>query len=142
MHPLFSCKTRHICPEVWLWKYYRNPDRNAWISFLPHLLRVLLIERRILPGMMVVDQFLLCLFWRMVHQSYTLFFCLEEWLINLLIHAYQYNILLRLFQHFSFHSCCSYWILVYFCFVSHFGIFRCVSFHFVWFRSLRFNFVS
>jgi hypothetical protein len=42
-------------PEVRLWKYYRNPDRNAWISFLPHLSRVLLIERRILPGIMVVD---------------------------------------------------------------------------------------
>jgi ribosomal protein L24E len=41
---------------VRLWKYYRNPDRNAWISFLPHLLRVLLIERRILPGIMVVDK--------------------------------------------------------------------------------------
>jgi hypothetical protein len=55
-------------------------------------------------------------------------FCLEEWFINLLIHAYQYNILLRLFHHFSFHSCCSYWILVYFRFVSHFSIFRFVAF--------------
>jgi hypothetical protein len=44
---------------------------------------------------------------------------------TLLIHAYQYNILLRLFHHFSFDSCCSYWILVYFCFVLHFSIFRC-----------------
>jgi hypothetical protein len=43
-------------------KDYRNPDRNAWISFLPHLLRVLLIERRILPGIMVVHKFLFCLF--------------------------------------------------------------------------------
>ena len=115
------------------WRYYRNPDKNAWISFLPHLLRVLLIEKRILPGIMVVDKFLFCLFWRMVHKSYTLNLCLEEWFINLLIHAYQYKILLRLFHHFSFHSCCSYWILVYFRFVLHFSIFRCVS-HFSIFR--------
>jgi hypothetical protein len=27
----------------------------------------------------------------MVHKSYTLNFCLEEWFINLLIHAYQYT---------------------------------------------------
>jgi hypothetical protein len=47
---------------------------------------------------MVVDTFLFCLFWRMVHKSYTLDFCLEEWLINLLIHAYQYKILLRPFH--------------------------------------------
>jgi hypothetical protein len=40
----------------------RNHDRNAWISFLPHLLRVLVIEKRILPGIMVVDNFLFCLF--------------------------------------------------------------------------------
>ena len=119
---------------------------------------------------MVVDKFLFCLFSRMVHNSYTLNFCLEEWFINLLIHAYQYKILLRLFHHFSFHSCWSYWILVYFRFVSHFSIFRfvafrfafyyisvrCVSFRilvyfvalrnisfpFVAFRSLRFDFVS
>ena len=32
-----------------------------------------------------------------------------------------------------FHSCCSYWILVYFRFVLHFSIFRCVS-HFSIFR--------
>jgi hypothetical protein len=49
-------------PEVRLWRYYRNPDRNTWISFLPHLLRVLLLEKRILPGIMVVDKFLFCLF--------------------------------------------------------------------------------
>jgi hypothetical protein len=167
----------------------------------PYVLRVLLIEKRILPGIIVVDKCLFCLFWRMVHEvapdttdadvhalctkpavlkmkesgkssrnhrtvrgttetcrhqvnersawlpqvqwkstnsltfsiftikkkrnpffvkvnqfmvhkSYTLNLCLEEWFINLLIHAYQYKILLRLFHHFSFHSCCSYWILV------------------------------
>jgi hypothetical protein len=66
---------------------------------------------------LVVDKFLFCLFWRMVHKSYTLNFCLEEWFINLLIHAYQYKMLLRLFHHFSFHSCCSYWNFVYFRFV-------------------------
>ena len=82
---------------------------------------------------MVVDKFLFCLFWRMVHKSYTLNFCLEKWFIDLLIHAYQYKILLRLFHHFSFHSCCSYWILIYFRFVLHFSIFRCVS-HFSIFR--------
>jgi hypothetical protein len=65
------------------------------------------IERRILPGMMVVDNFLHCLFWRMVHKSYTLFFCLEEWLILLLMHAYHYKIMLRFVHHFSFHSCYS-----------------------------------
>jgi hypothetical protein len=125
----------------WRWKPF-PPDRNAWISFLPHLLRVLLIERRILPGIMVADKFVFCLFWRMVHQSYTLYFCLEEWFINLLMHAYQYQILLRLFHHFSFHSCCSYCILVYFVafrilvyfvslrFLSHFSIFRFVAFRF------------
>jgi hypothetical protein len=53
--------------EVRRWRYYRNPNRNAWIYFLPHLLRVLLIEKRILPGIMVVDKFLFCLFWRMEH---------------------------------------------------------------------------
>jgi hypothetical protein len=101
----------------------------------------------------------------MVHKSYTLNLCLEEWFINLLMHAYQYQILLRLFHHFSFHSCCSYCILVYFVafrilvyfvsfrilayfvslrFVSHFSIFslRNISFRFVSFRSLRFDFVS
>ena len=87
-----------------------------------------------------------CLFWRMVHKSYTLNFCLEEWFINLLIHAYQYTILLRLFHHFSFHTYCSYWILIYFRFVSHFSIFRCVShfsiFRFVAFRFVIFRFVS
>ena len=70
--------------------------------------------------------FLFCLFWRMIHKSYTLIVCLEEWLINLLIHAYQCKILLRLFHHFSFHPCCSYWILVYFRFrvVTVFTVFR------------------
>jgi hypothetical protein len=63
----------------------------------------------------------------MVHKSYTLNFCLEEWFINRLIHVYQYKILLRLFHHFSFDSCCSYWILVYFRFVLHLSLFRCVS---------------
>ena len=103
---------------------------------------LILIEKRILPGIMVVDKCLVCLFWRTVHKSYTLNFCLEEWFINLLIHAYQYKILLRLFHHFSFHSCCSYWILVYFRFVLHFSIFRrCVS-HFNIFRFVAFRFVS
>ena len=87
---------------------------------------------------MVVDKFLFCLFWRMVHKYYTLNFCLEEWLINLLIYAYQHKVLLRLFHHFSFHSCCSYWILVYFRFVSHFSIFRFVAFRFAfWYISFR-----
>ena len=90
---------------------------------------------------------LFCLFWRMVHKSYTLNCCLEEWFINLLIHAYQCKIFLKLFHHFSFHSCCSYWILVCLRFVSQFSIFRCVphfsifrfvAFRFVIFRSLRF----
>jgi hypothetical protein len=85
---------------------------------------------------MVVDKFSFCLFWRMVHKSYTLNFCLEEWFIDLLIYTYQYKILLRLFHHFSFHSCCSYWILVYFRFVLHFSIFRCVS-HFSIFRCVN-----
>ena len=76
----------------------------------------------------------------MVHQSYTLNFCLEEWFINL-IHAYQYKIMHRLFRHFSFHSCCSYWILVYFRFVLHFSIFRCAS-YFSIFRCVIFRFVS
>ena len=107
------------------------------LDILPHLLRVLLIEKSILPGIMVVDKFLFCLLWRTVHKSYTLNFCLEEWFINLLIHAYQYRILLRLFHQFSFHSFCSYWILVYFRFVLHFSIFRCVIFRFVSFRFVR-----
>jgi hypothetical protein len=47
--------------------------------------------------------------------------------ILLLMHAYHYKIMLRFVHHFSFHSCYSYWILVYFRFVSHVGIFRCVS---------------
>jgi hypothetical protein len=71
---------------------------------------------------------------------------IEEWFINLLIHAYQYKILLRLFHHFSFHSCCSYCILVYFRFVSHFSLFHCVShfsiFRFVSLRFVIFRFVS
>ena len=78
----------------------------------------------------------------MVHKSYTLNFCLEEWFINLLINAYQYRILLRLFHHFLFHSCCSYWILVYFVslrFVLHFSIFPFVAFRFAFqYISLRF----
>jgi hypothetical protein len=86
-----------------------------------------------------VDKFFFCLFWRMVHKSYTLNLCLEEWFINLPIHTYQYKILLRLFHHFSFHSCCSYWILVYFRFVLHFSIFCCVS-HFSIFPFVAFRF--
>ena len=86
----------------------------------------------------------------MVHKSYTLNFCLEEWFIDLLIYTYQYKILLRFFHHFSFHSCCSYWILVYFRFVLHFSIFRCVSHfsifrfvaHFSIFRFVAFRFVG
>ena len=56
-------------------------------------------------------------------------------IINLFPHIYD-----RLFHHFSFHSCCSYWILVYFRFVSHFSIFRCVS-HFSIFRFVALRFV-
>ena len=56
-------------------------------------------------------------------------------IINLFPHIYD-----RLFHHFSFHSCCSYWILVYFRFVSHFSIFRCVS-HFSIFRFAALRFV-
>ena len=95
---------------------------------------------------MVVDKFLFFCFdeW-FKNLSCTLNFCLEEWFINLLIHAYQYKILLRIFHHFSFHSCCSYWILIYFRFVSHFSIFRCVLqfsiFRFVAFR-FAFQYIS
>ena len=69
-----------------------------------------------------------------------LFFCFDEWFINLLIHAYQYKILLTLFHHFSFHSCCSCWILVLFRFVSHFNIFRSVL-HFSIFRFVALRFI-
>jgi hypothetical protein len=48
--------------------------------------------------------------------------------------------LIWLFHHFSFHSCCSYWIVVYFRFISHFSIFRCVS-HFSIFRFAALRFV-
>jgi hypothetical protein len=97
----------------------------------------------------------------MVHKSYTLNFCLEEWFIDLLMYTYQYKILLRLFHHFSipfmlflldfsifsFSFCIlvyfvAFRILVYFVslrFVSHFSIFRFVS-HFSAFRFVAFPF--
>jgi hypothetical protein len=97
----------------------------------------------------------------MVHKSYTLNFCLEEWFIDLLMYTYQYKILLRLFHHFSIPFMLflldfsifsfSFYILVYFVafrilvyfvslrFVSHFSIFRFVS-HFSAFRFVAFPF--
>jgi hypothetical protein len=94
---------------------------------------------RVVPGIMVVDKFLFCLFCRMVHKSYTLIFCLEEWFKIFLYMHISIKFCLRLFHHFSFHSCCSYWILVYryscrgFCSISRVGPRRLC----VWSNSLK-----
>ena len=66
----------------------------------------------------------------MVHKSYTLNFCLEEWFIDLLMYTYQYKILLRLFHHFS---------IPFMLFLLDFSIFSfsfCILVYFVAFRIL------
>ena len=66
----------------------------------------------------------------MVHKSYTLNFCLEEWFIDLHMYTYQYKILLRLFHHFS---------IPFMLFLLDFSIFSfsfCILVYFVAFRIL------